>query len=64
MYSHLPARIADATGRLPDVMYRVDTPFATSGWFSSSLSSDLSWAIFESRVLLERSAPLLIYFDQ
>jgi hypothetical protein len=56
--------MADATGRLPYVMYRVDTPFATSGWFSSSLSSDLSWANFESRVLLERSAPLLIYFDQ
>jgi hypothetical protein len=57
-----------AMGRVPEVTYRTDTPFATSGCFSNSLRSALSrpslasWAL--SRCLLGVTLLSLIRLDQ
>ena len=58
-HPHSPASILCATGLLPDVTYRVDTPLATSGCFSNPLSSALSWRNFASCALISRLLPAL-----
>ena len=56
-HPHSPESISCAMGLLPDVTYRVDTPLATSGCFSNTLSSALSSPSFASCALISRLLP-------
>ena len=54
MNAQSPARISSTMGRLPDVMYLVETPRATSGWARSRFNSPLSAAVLEFCVFASR----------